>query len=491
MSDGPSPAGARPLEPDRETVARWLEAAKVLVLDHLDGLETAPAGGVEGALDRLDELVEPLPEDGAELTGLLERVVRDWVPASFNTAGPGYLAYIPGGGIVPSAIADLVADVTNRYVGVFAAAPLLARLEMTAIRWLGDLFDQPPGMRGVLTSGGSIANLIALVCARHDRLGERFDDGVVYVSGQVHHSVEKAATFVGFPRARVRRVETDASLRLDPERLRAAIAADRRAGLRPAIVVASAGTTNTGTVDDHVALADVARDEGVWLHSDAAYGGAFAMTDRGRRALAGIERSDSITVDPHKGLFLPYGTGCLLVRDGEKLAAPHRSEAGYLPPMQDPEIAQDFCETSPELSREFRGLRLWLPLKTFGARAFRAALDEKLDLAARAAETLAAEPTLHLVQAPHLSLVAFRWDDGRGRSPDELDERNRELLRRVLAHGEVWLSGAWVEGRFTQRICVLSFRTHAEHVDRAVARYVEEARALGDGGRSVTTADGS
>ncbi|MFG0320298.1 MAG: decarboxylase, partial [Planctomycetota bacterium JB042] len=154
MNDDRSPPGARPLEPDRATVARWLDAAKELVLDHLDELETAPAGAAEGALDRLHELVEPLPEDGAELTGLLERVVRDWVPASFNTAGPGYLAYIPGGGIVPSAIADLVADVTNRYVGVFAAAPLLARLEMTAIRWIGDLFDQPPLVRTPRIPGG-------------------------------------------------------------------------------------------------------------------------------------------------------------------------------------------------------------------------------------------------------------------------------------------------------------------------------------------------
>lgn len=472
------PLPDRPLEPDRETVARWIDAARDLVLEHLDGLETAPAGGAPGGQDRLEELIEPLPEEGAPLEPLLRRVMHDWVPASFLTAGPGYMAYIPGGGIVPSAIADLVADVTNRYVGVFAAAPLLARLEMTAVRWLGDVFSYPDAMRGVLTSGGSIANLIALVCARHDRLGERFQDGVVYVSDQVHHSVEKAASFVGFAKAQVRRVPTGDDLRLDAERLRDEIRSDRRVGRRPAIVVASAGTTNTGTVDDHRALADVAEEEGLWLHSDAAYGGAFALTERGRRRLEGIERADSITVDPHKGLFLPYGTGCLLVRDGKKLAAPHASAAGYLPPLQDQALSQDFCETSPELSRDFRGLRLWLPLKVFGARAYRDALDEKLDLAARAARTLAAEPTLHLVQEPDLSLVAFRFDDGRGRAPEELDALNQELLRRVLAHQEVWLSGAWVKGRFTQRICVLSFRTHAEHVEKAVARFAEEARRL-------------
>ncbi len=469
---------ANPLEPDSSTLRRWLAAASDLAVRHVETLADQPAAGVEDARDRLAELIEPLPEHGEDLVRLIRRVVLEYVPVSFNTAGPGYLAYIPGGGLLPAAIADLLADVTNRYVGVFAAAPLLARLEVTAVRWLADLMGYPAESRGVLTSGGSIANLIAMVCARHDRLGEAFQDGVVYVADQVHHSVTKAARFIGFAAAQVRSVETGEDFRFPVDRLAAAVTADRAAGRRPALVVASAGTTNTGAVDPLGDLADFARREELWLHVDAAYGGFFSLTERGRDRLAGIERADSITIDPHKGMFLPYGTGCILVRDGRKLLAPHRSATDYLPPLHDDELRQDFCEYSPELSRDFRGLRVWLPLKTFGVRAFRDALDEKIDLARHAADVIRATPRLHLVGEPDLSLVAFRFDDGRRRPAEELDRLNVQLLERVLAHRKVWLSGAWVKGRFTQRICVLSFRTHREHVDAALDLYRREAERL-------------
>lgn len=470
--------GAWPLEPDVDTVGAWIDEARDLCLEHLRTLAEQPASGACVSRAEIEALCEPLPEEPGDAIALLRRVAREIVPRSFHCSSPGYLAYVPGGGIVPAAIADLIADVTNRFVGVFAAAPLCARLEITATRWMLDVMGYPQGARGVLTSGGSIATLVALATARHARLGERFADGVVYTSDQAHHSVQKAARFVGFASDRVRVLVSADDLRFDPAELERAVAADRAAGLRPAIVVASAGTTSTGVVDDLDALAALCAREGLWLHVDAAYGGFFRMTARGRARLEGIERADSITVDPHKGLFLPYGTGCLLVRDGAALAALHRSETGYLPPLLDDGLALDFCEISPELSRDFRGLRVWLPLKIFGARAFREALDEKLDLAAEAARALAATPGFELVGEPDLSLVAFRWVGDGTLDPDGLERANRMLLERVLAHGAVWLSGAVVRKRFTQRICVLSFRTHREHVERAVELYRREAERL-------------
>jgi aromatic-L-amino-acid decarboxylase len=442
-----------------------MTTAADLLIEHVRTLGEQPAADTDIDTDTVRAMVEPMPEEGHDGGELLRHVVEDLVPRSFNTASPSYFAYIPGGGILPSAIADLIADVTNRYVGMFSTAPLLARLEINVLTWFRDVLGYPPEARGILTSGGSFANLVALVCARHEKLGDRFHDGVIYVSDQVHHSVSKGARFVGFAPEQLRVIETGEDLRLIPERLAEAIAADRRAGKRPAVAVASAGTTNTGVVDDLVGLSELTRRENLWLHIDAAYGGFFAMTERGKARLAGMELADSITVDPHKGLFLPYGTGCLLVRDGRHLKAPHASTTGYLPPLNDDSLAQDFAEYSPELSRDFRGLRVWLPLKIFGAQAFRESLDEKLDLAAYAAHEIDAIPELELLAQPDLSLVAFRKI---AKSGEDANRINQEFLQRVLATRKVWLSGAWVKGRFTQRICVMHFRTHRGEVDQAL-----------------------
>ena len=458
-------SGSWPLEPDETTIRTWLQTATDLLVEHLRSLPDQPVADAEVDLETVRAAVEPLPEEGAEAEGLLRQVIEEYVPRSFNTASPGYFAYIPGGGVLPAAIADLVADVTNRYVGLFAAAPLLVRLETNVLRWFLDMVDYPAEARGVLTSGGSFANLLALVCARHEKLGDRFQDGVVYVSDQVHHSVAKAARFIGFAPDQIRVAPTDDDLRLDPARVLEMVEEDRRAGRRPAVVVASAGTTNTGVVDDLEGLAEATRREGLWFHVDAAYGGFFALTERGRRRMEGIERADSITIDPHKGLFLPYGTGCLLVREGRHLKAPHQSETGYLPPLHDDSLAQDFAEYSPELSRDFRGLRVWLPLKIFGARAFREALDEKLDLAIYAAREIEKIPGLELLAEPDLSLVTFRRIALPG---EDVDVANQEYLERMLASRRVWMSGAWVKGRFIQRLCVLHFRSHREQVDQAL-----------------------
>jgi aromatic-L-amino-acid decarboxylase len=489
MSTSPVPdrSGARPLEPDVATLKSWFDHALTRALEHVASLADQPAAGAPPDAEELRALVEPVPEAGGDPRPLIDRIVREWVPRSFTTAGPGYLAYVPGGGLPTGPLADLVAGLTNRFVGVFAAAPLLVRLEVTALRWLLDEFGFPAEARGVFTSGGSIANLIALACAREARLGERFDDGVLYGSDQLHHSLHKAARLLGFPRARLRELRSDESFRLRPETVAAAVAEDRARGLRPAVVIANAGTVHSGAVDPLAALADLCAREKLWLHVDGAYGGFFAMTPEGRGRLAGIERADSLTVDPHKGLFLPYGTGCVLVRRGEDLKRPHAITSDYLPQVPDDPLAQDFAEHSPELSRDFRGLRVWLSFKTFGATAFRAALAEKLELAAYAAEQLRATPGLELVAPVDLSLVTFRVaaDGATG------DERTRELLARVNARRRVHLSATKLRGRTVARICVLSFRTHRERLDEALTAIREEARALAGAGGAPPPREGN
>jgi aromatic-L-amino-acid decarboxylase len=231
------------------------------------------------------------------------------------------------------------------------------------------------------------------------------------------------------------------------------------------MIVASAGTTNTGAIDDLPRIAELAARHRLWLHVDAAYGGFFALTARGKRALAGLERADSITLDPHKSLFLPYGTGALVVRSAEKLRKAHALEASYMPPMQSDDDFTDFCDLGPELSRDFRGLRVWLPLKMHGAGVFREALDEKLELAASACEAVRAMPHVEIVAEPQLSLFAFRVGPSKGVTGKALDTLNRRVQKLVNARQRVFLTGTVVRGVFVLRVCVLSFRTHADRME--------------------------
>ena len=443
-----------------------------VVLDHVSSLDTQPAHDLGGAELLRASFREAVPETGRPLDEILSRLEAA-IAKSYNTAGPGYLAYVPGGGLYASALADLIATATNRYVGVSGAAPVLAQIEETAVAWLGALMGLPAGSRGVLTSGGSLSNFNALVTAREERLGEDFRDGVLYLSEETHHCVLKAARLAGFPRASLRTLPTDGRFRLVPGALDEAVREDRARGLRPFLVVVNVGTTNTGAVDPLPETLAVAREHGLWVHADAAYGGFFRLAPQGPVLLRGIEQCDSITLDPHKGLFLPYGTGALLVRDGTALARAFRGTASYVQDVAD-EGSLGFADLSPELSRDFRGLRLWLPLVLHGVAAFREQLAEKLALARWAYETLGQDPRFEMLDEPQLSVVAFRL-----RAPEAEAERlGPEVLRRVNARRRVFLSSTRIRGRYALRICVLSFRTHEARVRDAVVALQEEAAAL-------------
>jgi aromatic-L-amino-acid decarboxylase len=468
-------SGASELELSSSELRRLVTLTLERLIEHVDSLPRQPSADVDGGAELARSLRERLPEEGAPFERLLELLFERAVPKSFNTAGPGYLAYIPGGGLVQAGVADLIADVTNRFVGVWMAAPGLVQLEANVGRWFCEMVGYPSSALGLLTTGGSMANLIAIVTARRERLPENFLSGVLYASDQAHHSVQKAALLAGFPPASVRSVPTDELFRIRPEALAAAVMADRAAGLTPFLLVANAGTTNTGAVDDLEACADVARTHGLWLHVDAAYGGFFVLTARGRHALRGIERADSITLDPHKGLFLPYGTGSVLVRDGEALRRAHTVHAEYLPPVpEDPDFV-DYSTVSPELSRDFRGLRVWLPIKMHGIGAFRRALDEKLDLAAWAAGEVRKIPGVEIVAEPQLSLLAFRVVRPR-LDATALDDLNRRVMEAVNARRRVYITSTIARGRFLIRICVLSFRTHMDRIQVAM----EDIRAAID-----------
>jgi aromatic-L-amino-acid decarboxylase len=459
---------ALPLEPSDEELRCLLSETVRRVALHVGSLSTQPADGTAGAGALARALIErEPPEEGADAGPLLDLLFDKAIPASFNNAGPGFLAYIPGGGQPYAAAADLISSAVNRYVGVFAPAPALVQLETNVIRWFVRTVGYPDSAGGFLTSGGSLANFSAVVAARREKLPENFLKGTLYVSDQGHHCIRKAALLAGFPAANVREIPSDPAFRIRLDALADRVAADRAAGFTPFLVVASAGTTNTGAVDDLDALADFAAEESLWLHTDAAYGGFFSLTARGRSALAGLARADSIVLDPHKGLFMPYGTGSLLVKDPKALRRSHSVSAHYMPGMQDDPDSVDFCEISPELSRNFRGLSVWLAIKLCGLAAFRAALDEKLDLALEAADAVRVIPGMTVVAEPELSLFAFRLAPP-GVALEEANRQNRELMARVNDRQRVLLTGTLLGDVFALRMCILSFRTHRDRIGMAL-----------------------
>jgi len=453
------------------------EAVVRRAVAHLAALRDQPASGRPADPAFLRALSTPVPpEEGEPLAPLLDLLFDECLPRAYNAPHPGYLAYIPGGGLYPAALADFLSNAVNRYTGVWWAAPALVQLEADALDWLRDWMGFPAGTAGLFTTGGSGATFNAILCARERLLGPDLRPGVLYTSSQAHHCIAKAAKLAGIAADRVRLVPVDGAFRMDVDALAAAVAADRAAGLRPFLVASSAGTTNTGAVDPLDAVADLCAREGLWHHVDGAYGACFHLVPALRPLLAGLPRADSLTLDPHKGLFLPYGTGALLVRDGAALRAVHSTTAGYLPENQDE--FYDPAQHGPELSRGFPGLRLWLAVRLLGAARFRAALAEKRALAVDAAARVAALPGVVLDAPPQLSLFAFHLDAPALPTAAARNAATRALVERVTARGRVMLSGCTVDGRYLARVCVLSFRTRAADVDAAVEAIAAEAGAL-------------
>jgi aromatic-L-amino-acid decarboxylase len=449
-----------PLDPAPEDMRAMGEAAVSYLIGFIEGLDDAPAEATEGALDLAHRLGASPPEHGREFEPLFAEA-QEAISRTFEYAGPGYLAYIPGGGLYTAALAEFIAQGVNRYAGLWQPSPAVVQIEENVTRWLCDLFEYPEGSQGLLLSGGSIANLSAMVTARHAKLGEDFTDGVYYVSEQAHASVPKAATIAGFSQRNVRIVPTDHQLRMDPGALRTQIRADRATGLRPFLVAPSAGTTNTGAVDPIAEIAEIAEAEDLWLHVDAAYGGFFQLTERGRARFRGIERSDSVTLDPHKGLFLPYGTGGLVVRDGAAMRDAHYEGAAYLQDLPPTGELPNYSEHSAELSRDWRGLRVWMPLSLHGVSAFREALDEKLDLAAYLSDAFRDDDRIELSWEPQLTVVPFRLAGA-----DEATQR--EFLARINASKRVFLSSTMIGERYVLRVCIVSHRTHKDRIDECI-----------------------
>lgn len=452
---------ARKLEPNQAERASARHAVLEYSEHFLDNIETIKTFQISE--DKGRRLLDsPISETGSDIDEVISLLAENVDKPGLNPASGGHLAYIPGGGIYYSALGDYLADVFNRYAGVFYASPGAVRMENMLLRWMNDLVGYPTSASGNLTTSGSLANMIAVVVARDAKgIGaDAIQRSAIYLSKQTHHSVDKAIRVAGLGECVVRHLPLDEQFKIVPGELERQIMEDQANGLNPFLVVASAGTTDVGAIDPLAEIGAIAKRHGLWYHIDAAYGGFFILTDEGREKLKGIETSDSVIIDPHKGLFLPYGLGVVLVKNVEDLQRSFRFDAHY---MQDAFAGPDElspAELSPELTKHFRGLRLWLPLKLHGVAPFRACLEEKLLLAKyfyREVQKLGFECRLE----PELSVVVYRYVPTTG----DANEFNKRLLEAVIADGCVFISSTMLEGNYTLRFACLAFRTHLKTVD--------------------------
>ncbi len=452
---------ARILEPDSSQRKQWNDKVINYTDQFLDELNDLNAYN-EKSNNGIGLLDFPIKEDGTDMSTLLKLIKEEVDYPALNAASAGHLAYIPGGGVFPTALGDYLADIMNNYAGVFFASPGAVRMENLLVRWMCNIMGYPKTALGNLTSGGSIANLIAVVTARDVKgiKAKKVEQSVIYITEQVHHSIQKAIRIAGLGDAVLRSVPVDDRFRMDVDQLEKIIAEDLAEGLNPFLLIASAGTTDVGAIDPLDALADIAETNDMWFHIDAAYGGFFVLDKEINKAYKGIERSDSITIDPHKGLFLAYGTGAILIKNVEALENSHQYSASYMQDAVNDMYEPSPANLSPELTKHFRGMRMWLPLQLFGLSPFIAALSEKILLTRYFYEEIQ-KVGFEVGPYPELSVAIYRYVPESG----DANEFNARLVENVRSEGRVFLSSTTIKGVFWIRIAILCFRSHKEIVD--------------------------
>ena len=468
-----------PLELDHATMRTLGRRVADLVAEHLATLREQPVYTTLGRAEAERLLAGPPPADGVDfeaLIGTLRERVFAW---HAREPHPGFIAYVPSCPTFPAVLGDWIATGFNFFAGVWPVAAGPNELEMVVLDWFRGWLGMPEGTGGLLVSGGSAATLTAVVAARHAAAGDdasRLPRLVLYTSEQAHSSVARAAWTAGIPRANVRAVETDGEFRLRAGALAEAIGRDREAGLVPVMVAASAGTTNTGAVDPLPAIADVCERERVWMHVDAAYAGFSVLTDRGRAALAGIERADSVTLDPHKWLFVPFECGCVLAREPRRLADAFAIHPEYLTDVRSQREGEvNFADYGEQLTRYARALKVWLSVSYYGTRALAGAMDRAMDLAAYAERLLRDEPGIEILSPARFAIVCFRVRPPGVDDPAALDALNETVNAAVNARGRVFISSTRLRGAFSLRICVLGYRTSEREIETLVGEVRETA----------------
>ncbi|HWY39932.1 MAG TPA: pyridoxal-dependent decarboxylase [Chthoniobacterales bacterium] len=411
------------------------------------------------------------PESGRDFNELLAQLERDVFPNNLHVDHPRFFAFVPGPNNFVSTMADALAAGFNVFNGTWLGGSAAAAVELGVVRWLSRICGFPDAAGGLFVSGGSMANLTALVAARHALLKDRIDGATIYFSDQTHSSVERALHVIGFLPEQARKLPSDENFRLSIRDLRAAIANDQAKGLRPFCIVANAGTTNTGAIDPLVELSDFARTEKMWLHIDGAFGAAAILSERGRALLGGIERADSISLDPHKWLFQSFECGCVLVRDVALLKSAFQIKPDYLRDVHRNDAEFNPGDHGVQLSRSFRALKVWLSLQTFGLSAFREAITRGFELAEIAERELRARKGWEILSPAQMATVCFRFGTD--------DDFQTHLVDVMMRDGYALLTSTTLRGAASLRLCTINPRTTEQDIIATIERLDKFARELG------------
>ncbi len=419
---------------------------------------------------------EPLPKHGIGSDAILRELEEKLLPHCVHVNHPGYFGLITPTPTPIGILGDLVASALNQNIGSYMVGPAATEMERRTVRWLCDLVGFGPAAGGNLTSGGMLANLIAVKLGRDfvsnntaQQRGVR-EPWLGYVSEERHVSVDKAFDVVGIGRENVRFLPTDAGFRVRLDALERAIDSDKKRGFRPAVLVANAGSTATGSIDPLPELASIARREGMWLHADAAYGGGVLLSKKRAGALAGIEQAHSVTMDPHKWFFAPLDAGAVLVREERFLTASFGMIPPYLTTTPD---RYQFYVHGLEQSRRFRALKVWMSFKRYGAEEIGRWIDRNIAHAEQLDELAAQDPAFERMNPPVMSTLCLRYRDG------DLGFHQR-VAAEIERGGKFWISTTVLKGQPAFRINPVNFRTHTEHI-AAMFRDLQDTcrRALG------------
>jgi aromatic-L-amino-acid/L-tryptophan decarboxylase len=450
------------------------------IVEHFETLANKPVTRLSPRVELEAELREPLPEGPTPADTLLDQLQRVVWPNIGNVQHPRFFAFIPSPSNFVSVMADALAAGFNPFAGNWLEGSGPAQIELVTIDWLREMCGLPETAGGLFVSGGSMANMTALAAARRAMFDEGGDDAVIYFSDQTHNSVEKALRILGFAREQIRALPSGEDFRLPVESLRRAVAEDRADGKRPFCVIANAGTTNTGAVDPLDQLADLCGRENLWLHVDGAYGAAACLSERGRKLLAGIERADSVSLDPHKWLFQPFEIGCVLARDARLLKKTFQTMTGILEDTKRAEEEEiNYYDYGVQLTRGFRALKLWLSIKTFGAAAFRGAINRGFEMAEFAESLLRQSDCWRIISPATFGIVTFRFV-AEGRSDGEINEIHRRMVEAMAEDGFAFANSTSLRGQTVMRLCTINPRTTEDDVRATIKQLEQFGRELQD-----------
>ncbi|MYI73864.1 MAG: aminotransferase class I/II-fold pyridoxal phosphate-dependent enzyme [Acidobacteria bacterium] len=461
----------RPLQLPPDVMRELARQVTEALVERSERLPGDRAWDGEFKQDLTVRLMEDPPETGRPPREVIDRAVRDILSVAMRLDHPRAFGFVPSAPTWPGVLADYLASGFNINAATWLTASGSSQLEAVVIDWFRRWLGYPETAGGILTSGGSASALDALVAAR-EAAGHP-QRATVYMSDQSHSAQVRAARIIGVRRDHIRILPTGTKFRLDPASLAAAVASDRAAGCTPIAICADAGSSCTGAVDPLGEIADYCSAEGIWLHVDAAYGGFAAVTESGARLLRGIERADSVCLDPHKWFFQPYEAGCLLVRDVRTL---ERAFAIHHDVLQDSVWGVNHpnqADRGLQLSRRDRALKIWMSVQIFGMAAFRAAVAQGIELAERAERYIADSPLLELTTPASLGIVCFRINPGGAAVGEkDLDEINRNVLARMFWDDVAFLSSTSLCGQFAFRMCIINHTTTWDDV-RATLEAIE------------------